>query len=200
MPITQHIEEVARRTIDEIQDYYKRFSDDINDTDEMEHRIARVERLKEACNGLTEKDKLQKTAENLFEVGTAWERGQDMIKKIIRKNQKNVETKLAEFRKENNENYEKIQSSIKELSENMNKKFEKEKQYNETRFETKVQQMVKDANNSDKIEGIGFKNSLLKFFDKHFGVIATVVIILIIVIFASGQMDMVKELLGIGKI
>lgn len=198
MPITTHIEEVARRTIEEIQDYYKSFSDDINDTDEMEHRIARVERLKEACNGLTEKDKLQKTAENLFEVGTAWERGQDMIKKIIRRNQKDVENRLAEIRKENNDNYEKIQTSIKELSDNMNKKFEEEQKYNETHFETKVQQMVKDVN-VEKSES-GFKNVLLRFFDKHLGVIATVIIIIVLAVFISGQMDLVKELLKIGKI
>lgn len=197
MPITHHIEEVARRTIDEIQDYYKNYSDDINDTDEMEHRIARVERLKEACNGLTEKDKLQKTAENLFEVGTAWERGQDTIKKVIRKNQKEVEAKLAEFRKENNENLEKIQKAIKELFDHMTKKFEEEKEYNETHFETKVQQIVKDA---EKPEKGGFKNALLNFFDRHFGIIATVIIIIVLAVFISGQMDLVKELLGIGKI
>jgi len=194
MPITPHIEAEAKRTIDEIQDYYKRFSDDINDTDEMEHRIARVERLKEACNGLTEKDKLQKTAENLFEVGTAWERGQDMIKKIIRKNQKDVETRLAQIRKENNDNYEKIQTSIKELSDNMNKKFEEEQKYNDTHFESKVQQVGRDAT-IEKSDG-GFKTSLLKFFDKHLGKIITLVIIVILVIFISGQIDLVKQIIG----
>lgn len=191
MPITHHIEEVARRTIDEIQDYYKNYSDDINDTDEMEHRIARVERLKEACNGLTEKDKLQKTAENLFEVGTAWERGQDTIKKIIRKNQKEVEAKLAEFRKENNESLEKIQKAIKELFDHMNKKFEEEQKYNDTHFESKAKQ--RDI--SEKSDS-GFKNSLLKFFDRHLGKIITLAIIVILVIFISGQIDLVKQIIG----
>ena len=197
MPITTHIEEVARRTIEEIQDYYKSFSDDINDTDEMEHRIARVERLKEACNGLTEKDKLQKTAENLFEVGTAWERGQDMIKKIIRKNQKDVEARLIELRKENNDNYNKLQSSIKDLSDNMNKKFEEEQKYNETHFESKVQQLVKDASNEkQESTSLGIKGSILKFFDKYFGGIATIVIVVILVLFITGQIDLIKQIVS----
>lgn len=190
MPITQHIEEVARRTIDEIQDYYRKFSDDINDTDEMEHRIARVERLKEACNGLTEKDKLQKTAENLFEVGTAWERGQDMIKKIIRKNQKDVESKLAEFRKENNENYNNIQGSIKELSENMNKKFEEEKQYNETHFETKIQLMTKENTTP------GIKGAILRFLDNHFVGCAFTLMFIIVLLFISGHTDLINQIIN----
>ena len=193
MPITHHIEEVARRTIDEIQDYYKNYSDDINDSDEMEHRIARVERLKEACNGLTEKDKLQKTAENLFEVGTAWERGQDTIKKVIRKNQKEVEAKLAEFRKENNENLEKIQKAIKELFDHMNKKFEEEKEYNEVHYESKLKLI---GSEKPETNSGGFKGMILKFFDKHFGGVLTVVVLIILVLFITGQIDLIKQIVG----
>lgn len=193
MPITPHIEAEAKRTIDEIQDYYKRFSDDINDSDEMEHRIARIERLKEACNGLTEKDKLQKTAENLFEVGTAYERGTDMIKKIISRNQKNVESKLAEIRKENNENYNHIQDSIKELSENIDKQFEEEREYNEKHFETKIQLITKDNNANSST---GFKGMVLKFFDSHFGGCLFGILLIIVLLFISGHTDLINQILS----
>lgn len=194
MPITTHIESVARRTIEEIQDYYKNYSDDINDSDEMEHRIARVERLKEACNGLTEKDKLQKTAENLFEVGTAWERGQDMIKKIIRRNQKDVETKLAEFRKETNENYEKIRSAIKELSDNMNNKFDEEKQYNESHFESKNQVITTTTKETNA--QVGFKGMIIKFVDNHFTGCLFGLISIIVLLFISGHIDLINMIIN----
>ena len=192
MPITAHIEAEAKRTIDEIQDYYRRFSDDINDTDEMEHRIARVERLKEACKGLTEKEKLQKTAENHFEVGTAWERGQDMIKKIIRKNQADVEKRLTEIRDENNENYEKLQASINSLSSTMTTKFEEEQKYNDSHFLMKPQ--VNDQ--KDAIQTGGFKGMILKFIDKHFVGCATTILLIILVLFVSGHIELVNQLLS----
>lgn len=190
MAITPHIEAEAKRTIDEIQDYYRRFSDDINDIDEMEHRISRIERLKEACNGLTDKDKLQKTAENLFEVGTAWERGQDMIKKIIKRNQANVEKQLEELRKENNENYEKIQGSIKDLSDNMIQRFDEEKKYNETHFETKIQMMTKENQSG------GLKGMILRFLDNHFVGCVVVIILVLFLLFISGHIELLNQVLS----
>jgi Ribonuclease G/E len=192
MAITAHIEAEAKRTIEEIQDYYRKFSDDINDTDEMEHRIARVERLKEACNGLTENEKLQKTAENLFEVGTAWERGQDMIKKIIRKNQSNVEKRLTEIRTENNENYKKIENSIKDLSDTMTKKFEEEQKYNDSHYETKAQ--VNTAQPTQTQNG-SVKNSIIKFIDNHFAGCAITFLIIIFVLFISGHIELINQIL-----
>ncbi len=192
MAITPHIEAEAKRTIEEIQDYYHKFSDDINDSDEMEHRIARVERLKEACNGLTENEKLQKTAENLFEVGTAWERGQDMIKKIIRKNQFNVEKRLTEIRTENNENYKKIENSIKDLSDTMTKKFEEEQKYNDSHFEAKVQMTTVQQTNQNN----SMKTSIIKFIDNHFAGCAITLLIIIFVLFVSGHIELIDQLLS----
>lgn len=191
MAITPHIEAEAARTIEEIQDYYRKFSDDINDSDEMEHRIARVERLKEACNGLTENEKLQKTAENLFEVGTAWERGQDMIKKIIRKNQTDVEKRLAEIRKENSDNFDNIQTSIKELSNTMTKKFEEEQKYNDSHYEAKAQITVNTPTSNASV-----KNSIIKFIDNHFAGCALTLLIIIFVLFISGHIDLINQILS----
>lgn len=186
MPITPHIEAVAKRTIEGIQDYYCRFSDDINDTDEMEHRIARIERLKDACNGYSDKDKLQKTAENLFEVGTAWERGQDVLKTIIRTNQAYVEQRLDEIEKSNSENYEHLQESIKELSDNMLNKLDDERKYNDTHYEYK----------SQLSSGAGLKNALLKFIDAHFSGVLFGVIFIIVLLFISGQTDLINQIIG----
>jgi Fe2+ transport system protein B len=161
----------------------------------MEHRIARVERLKEACNGLTEKDKLQKTAENLFEVGTAWERGQDMIKKIIKKNQIFVERQFEEIQKQNSENYKNLQESINTLSENMNKKFEEEKQYNEEHYETKVQ-IVEKGKDLPQTNNSGFKGSILRFFDNHFAGCLFGIVFIIILMFISGHTELINMIIN----
>ena len=201
MPITPHIEAEAKRTIEEIQEYYKNYSDGPGDFEEMEHRITRVERLKEACNGLTDKEKLQSTAENLFEVGSAWERGSDEIKKIIKKNIRRTEeqiTKLGEenqtnfneIKKKNNDNYVKIQKSIELLSDNVNKRFDEFKKYNDDNF------VKKDDKKEDIKESYTFKGKILNFIDKHFSGVAVWTIILFLLIFISGHIDLINDLLA----
>ena len=65
MPITDHIKQVAERTIGLIQDYYKRNPNE--SFQEQEARISRVERAMEACNGYEPEEKLQRVTENVFE-------------------------------------------------------------------------------------------------------------------------------------
>ena len=199
MAITPHIEAEAKRTIEGIQDYYKNYSDSPGDFEEMEHRIARVERLKEACNGFTEKEKLQATAENLFEVGSAWERGSDEIKKIIKKNNKltadqilklSEETKesFKEIQRENNSNYDRIQESLQNLAKNVNDKFEESRQYNDKHF------IRKDKPKEDVKDSYTFKGKILNFIDHHFLGVAVWTIVILMFIFISGHTDILQML------
>lgn len=197
MAITPHIEAEAKRTIEGIQDYYKNYSDSPGDFEEMEHRIARVERLKEACNGFTEKEKLQATAENLFEVGSAWERGSDEIKKIIKKNNKltadqilklSEETKenFKEIQRENNSNYDRIQESLQNLAKNVNDKFEESKEYNDKHF------VRKDKPKEEVKDSYTFKGKILNFIDHHFLGVAVWTIVILMFIFISGHTDILQ--------
>lgn len=195
MAITPHIEAEAKRTIEGIQDYYKNYSDSPGDFEEMEHRIARVERLKEACNGFTEKEKLQATAENLFEVGSAWERGSDEIKKIIKKNNKltaeqilKLSEETKEMQRENNSNYDKINTSLKDLAKNFNDKFEEARKYNDQHFirKDKPKEVVKDS--------YTFKGKILSFIDHHFLGVAVWTIVILAFIFISGHTDILQML------
>lgn len=199
MAITPHIEAEAKRTIEGIQDYYKNYSDSPGDFEEMEHRIARVERLKEACNGFTEKEKLQATAENLFEVGSAWERGSDEIKKIIKKNNKmtaeqilklSEETKenFKEIHRENNSNYDRIQTSLKDLANNFNDKFEEARKYNDQHF------IRKDKPKEETKDSYTFKGKILNFIDRHFLGVAVWTIVILAFIFISGHTDILQML------
>ena len=195
MAITPHIEAEAKRTIEGIQDYYKNYSDSPGDFEEMEHRIARVERLKEACNGFTEKEKLQATAENLFEVGSAWERGSDEIKKIIKKNNKltaerilKLSEETKEMQRENNSNYDKINTSLKELANNFNDKFEEARKYNDQHF------IRKDKPKEETKDSYTFKGKILNFIDHHFLGVAVWTIVILMFIFISGHTDILQML------
>ena len=202
MAITPHIEAEAKRTIEGIQDYYKNYSDSPGDFEEMEHRIARVERLKEACNGFTEKEKLQATAENLFEVGSAWERGSDEIKKIMKRNYKatgeqilklSEETKesFKEIQRENNTNYDKIFDSLQKLAKNVNDKFEESRRYNDETFIRKKEKKDDAVKDSYTLKG-----KILNFIDRHFFGVATWTIIIFLFIFISGHTDLISEVLS----
>lgn len=195
MAITPHIEAEAKRTIEGIQDYYKNYSDSPGDFEEMEHRIARVERLKEACNGFTEKEKLQATAENLFEVGSAWERGSDEIKKIIKKNNKltaeqilKLSEETKEMQRENNSNYDKINTSLKDLAKNFNDKFEEARKYNDQHF------IRKDKPKEETKDSYTFKGKILSFIDHHFLGVAVWTIVILTFIFISGHTDILQML------
>lgn len=113
MAISDRIKAEARRTIDGIERYYEKFGIDVDDAEEREHRIARIEAAMEGCNGLTHDEKVQKTAENLFELTCAQERSYDMTRKEI---------KL--LRDENNKEFDILRGELKDGLKNVIKKIE----------------------------------------------------------------------------
>lgn len=108
MPITDHIKQVAERTIGLIQDYYKRNPNE--SFQEQEARISRIERAMEACNGFEPEEKLQRVAENVFEITCSWEVGTDAIKDKI----SSLETKLDKLQTESLEMDEKLSNAFME--------------------------------------------------------------------------------------
>ena len=108
MPITDHIKQVAERTIGLIQDYYKRNPNE--GFQEQEARISRVERAMEACNGFEPDEKLQKVTENVFEMTCSWEVGTDAIKDKINL----LENKMDQIQRESLEADEKLSESFKD--------------------------------------------------------------------------------------
>lgn len=85
MAISERIKAEARRTINGMQTFYEKYSEDPHDAEELEHRIARVEASMEGCNGFTQEEKVQKTAENLFELTCAQERSYDALRLEIKR-------------------------------------------------------------------------------------------------------------------
>lgn len=93
--ISDRIKDEARRTIVGIQKFYEKYGDDIDDAEELDHRIKRVEASMEGCNGLSQEDKIQKTAENLFELTCAQERSYDALRAEMKRTR---EESLSEFK------------------------------------------------------------------------------------------------------
>lgn len=85
MAISDRIKAEAQRTINGMQTFYAKYSEDPHDAEELEHRISRVEASMEGCNGLTQEEKVQKTAENLFELTCAQERTYDALRLEIKR-------------------------------------------------------------------------------------------------------------------
>ena len=85
MAISPRIAAEAQRTIDGIRRFYEQYGDEYSDSAEREFRIARIEAAKEGCNGLTQEEKIQKTAENVFEFACAQERTYDALRLEIKK-------------------------------------------------------------------------------------------------------------------
>ena len=84
MAISDRIKAEAERTIAGMQRFAEKYGDDVDDAEELEHRIARIEASLEGCNGLTQDEKIQKTAENLFELTCAQERTYDSLRREIK--------------------------------------------------------------------------------------------------------------------
>lgn len=103
MAITDRIRAEARRTIDGIERYYKKYGTDLEDAEEKEHRIARIEAAMEGCNGLSQEEKIQKTAENLFELACAQERSFDAMRREIKI-----------LRDENNKEFDMLRAEVRE--------------------------------------------------------------------------------------
>jgi hypothetical protein len=111
--ISDRIRAEARRTIDGMQKFYEKYGDDIDDSEELEHRIARVEASMEGCNGLTHDEKVQKTAENLFELTCAQERTYDALRREMRLTRDEYKRECDEIKKNNARDFEALQLELR---------------------------------------------------------------------------------------
>lgn len=78
-----------------MQRFYEKYGDD---AEELEHRIARIEASMEGCNGLTQDEKIQKTAENVFELTCAQERSYDALRREIKLSREEYMSECADLK------------------------------------------------------------------------------------------------------
>lgn len=122
MAISDRIKAEASRTIDGMQRFYNKYGDEANDAEELEHRIARIEASMEGCNGLTQDEKIQKTAENVFELTCAQERSYDSLRREIILTRDEYRHECQEIKKGISDLAKKIDDSGMDSSSSMSKK------------------------------------------------------------------------------
>lgn len=76
---------------------YERHHDDDDDRSELDHRLDRIDRVKNGCNGLDERQKLQANAENIFELTCSWELGSDALKAKIDKQGEKTQQQIGKL-------------------------------------------------------------------------------------------------------
>ena len=96
-----------------MQKFYEKYGDDIDDSEELEHRIARVEASMDGCNGLTHDEKVQKTAENLFELTCAQERTYDALRREMRLARDEYKRECEDIKKVNARDFEALRQELR---------------------------------------------------------------------------------------
>ena len=171
MAITDRIKAEAVRTIAGIQRYYEKYGEDLEDAEEKEHRIARIEAAMEGCNGLSQEDKVQKTAENLFELTCAQERSFDSIHKEIKI-----------LREENNHEFDILRMELRQGIEGLKKTIESSG-------------MDGSQGKSDKSSASG-KNLIVKLVSEHPIVALNAFLFTLVLVFISGHFESLIKLVG----
>ena len=172
MAISERIRAEARRTIDGMQRFYERYSDDIDDAEELEHRIARVEASMEGCNGLSQDDKIQKTAENVFELTCAQERSYDALRLELRK-----------MNEQSSKDFKALQQEIKTGIGGVMKKIE------DSGMDGSTSSARKD----------GHANFITKIISEHPLIAFNAFIFTLILVFVSGHFEILAKLCGPAK-
>lgn len=181
MAVSDRIQAEALRTIEGMQRFYEKYSDDIDDAEELEHRIARVEASKEGCNGLTPEDKLQKTAENVFELTCAQERSYDALRMELWKTRQEWKGAFEEFKKMHSNDYKSLHDELKNGLEAVVKKIE------DSGTDSSASMQKSKQQNNKFLSKIITEHPLLAF---------NAFIFMLVLVFISGHFEILAKLCG----
>ncbi len=194
MAITRQLQDEADRAIAGITKYYEQFGDTLLDAEEREHRISKIAVALEGCNGITDKEKLQKTAENLFGLTCAWERDSLALKREIMVSREKTD---AEFSKLEG-NMEVMGNKIDTLCQGLEDM--------STSFKTHMEQSkcTNSVHSSQKNESGKLQRNfsspwyyrLTYLLDRHFTAASFLVIVIAFLLVLSGNLDWFSKIIG----
>lgn len=176
MAITDRIRAEAGRTIDGIKRYYDKYGEDLEDAEEKEHRIARIEAAMEGCNGLSQEDKVQKTAENLFELTCAQERAFDSMRKEIKI-----------LRDENNKEFDILRRELRSGLEGVIAKIEDSGSGGDSKSSSTPDSKTQELNRSSLI---------YKLISEHPVISLNAFIFTLLLVFISGHFEALSKMFG----
>lgn len=180
--ISDRIKAEAKRTIEGMQRFYANYSNDVDDAEELEHRIARVEASMEGCNGLSQDDKIQKTAENVFELTCAQERSYDSLRRELKINRDEYRRECEEIRRQSAEDFKVLKDELKNGLDGVMKKIE-------------------DSGTDSSSSGASktsHSKVLLKLISDHPLMTFNTFIFFLMLVFVSGHFDLLAKLCQIG--
>ena len=171
MAISDRIRAEAKRTIEGMTKYYQEYSDYADESEELEHRIARIEASMEGCNGLSQEDKVQKTAENVFELTCAQERTYDALRCELKRTRQTIRDELKE-------GLEGLKSDLKsDLG----------------RMEKKIEESGSDSSATCKHH----KHFITKFISENPAMSCGVFVFFLILVFLSGHFELIAKMCGV---
>ena len=171
MAISDRIRAEARRTIEGMTKYYQEYSDYADESEELEHRIARIEASMEGCNGLSQEDKVQKTAENVFELTCAQERTYDALRCELKRTRESVRDELKK--------------GLSDLRSDLKKDL--------GRMEKKIEDSGADSSASCRQH----KHFITKFVSEHPAMSCGVFVFFLILVFVSGHFELISKMCGV---
>lgn len=185
MAVSERIKAEARRTIDGMQKFYEKYSDDVDDAEELEHRVARVEAAMEGCNGLSQEEKIQKTAENLFELTCSQERTYDAVRRELKLTHEAYKKELAKMGEQFSKELKELQKSLQDEIKTVLTKIE------DSGSDSVAQPLLLPPQTHETpAGGLGDKMNLLaKIISYHPGLSFVTFIFILILVFISGHFD-----------
>lgn len=192
MAITKKLKDEADRTIAGISKYYEQCGDTLLDADEREHRIEKIESALEGCNGITEKEKIQKTAENLFGLTCSMERDFLALKRELAVSQKKTDASIEKLREDTSVELKKIGSSIEALDKKFGDIF-KVPMLEQPRPQPQL--TYENTQDGPKKDPVPWYAKLVGILDKHFGATMITLVILVVLLILSGNFDYIQQFL-----
>lgn len=186
MAVSDRIKAEALRTIEGMKRFYNKYSDDVDDAEELEHRIARVEASMEGCNGLTQDEKIQKTAENVFELTCAQERSYDALRMEMRRSREEYNNEIAELKNQNALDFASLKQELKTGLEGVVKKIEDSGMDSSASVHSSPLSKAKNS------------KVLTKFIMEHPLMVFNGFIFILILVFVSGHFEILAKLFSGG--
>ena len=169
-----------------MQKFYEKYGDDIDDSEELEHRIARVEASMEGCNGLTQDEKVQKTAENLFELTCAQERTYDALRREMRLTRDEYKRECDEIKKINARDFEALQQELRAGLKSI---------------KTTIESSGCDSssNSSQSKSKSSSQKTFSKFISEHPLIAFNAFIFVLLLVFISGHFEFLEKICGVSN-
>lgn len=184
MAVSERIKAEAKRTIDGMQRFYEKFSDEPDDAEELEHRIARVEASMEGCNGLTQADKIQKTAENVFELTCAQERSYDSLRAELKRTREEHRKEFSDIKEQNAKDFKTLQSDLNKGLESVMRK---------------IEDSGMDSSLAMRKGAIDGRHMLWAWISAHPIMTFNAFMAIIVLVFISGHFEMLAKMFGLAS-